>query len=116
VEHWNSLPERARTANSQHAFKAMLKNIRMYAARNCPGHSHYYSPDNRNEKQKHITGGKPKSESKKETGRKKGWPHGRQYVSITLLYGDLDTPSQVFQVIKVREKDHKLQLPCFYSD
>ncbi len=29
VEHWKSLTERARTANSQHAFKAVLKNIRM---------------------------------------------------------------------------------------
>ncbi len=29
VEHRNSLPERARTPNSQQAFKAVLKNTRM---------------------------------------------------------------------------------------
>ena len=29
VEHWNSLPEGARTANSQQSFKELLKNIKM---------------------------------------------------------------------------------------
>ncbi len=29
VEHWNNLQERARAANSQQAFKAVLKNIKM---------------------------------------------------------------------------------------
>jgi hypothetical protein len=29
VEHWNSLPEGARTANSQQTFKELLKNIKM---------------------------------------------------------------------------------------
>jgi hypothetical protein len=29
VEHWNNLPEGARTANSQQSFKELLKNIKM---------------------------------------------------------------------------------------
>ena len=29
VEHWNSLPEGARTANSQQSFKELLKNIKI---------------------------------------------------------------------------------------
>jgi hypothetical protein len=40
VEHWNSLPEGARTANSQQSFKELLKNIKMYALLDRPGRSH----------------------------------------------------------------------------
>jgi hypothetical protein len=53
--------------------------------------------EKRNTDQK--TGGRPKILSKIwETERKKGCPHRCQYVSTTLLHGDLDTPPQVSQV------------------
>jgi hypothetical protein len=64
----------------------------------------------RNEKRNidQKTGGRPKILSKIwETGRKKGFPHRCQYVSTTLLHGDLDTPPQVSQVrirIRIRVK------------
>jgi hypothetical protein len=57
----------------------------------------------RNEKRNidQKTGGRPKVLSKIwETGRKKGCPHRCQYVSTTLLHGDLDTPPQVYHVSK----------------
>jgi hypothetical protein len=39
------------------------------------------------------TGGRPKILSKiRETGRKEGRPYRCQYVSTTLLHGDLNTP------------------------
>jgi hypothetical protein len=64
----------------------------------------------RNEKRNidQKTGGRPKILSKIwETGRKKGCPHRCQYVSTTLLHGDLDTPPQVSQVrIQDEHPDH----------
>ncbi len=100
VEHWNNLPEGARTANSQQSFKELLKNIKMKAPLDRTGRSHWWINEKWKEKHRQKkTGGRPKILSKIwEIGRKKGCPHTCQYVSTTLLHGDLDTPPQVSRV------------------